>query len=288
VSKPKLAVVSCVHTYPEVAELSLGSFLREHSAYDVELHVGCHSNYSDYCRDLRLFHDLKGLASIHLVDEIDWLGAYNACWYRYSVMHAKNMENVFRQIRYSEFDYVVTLDHDLFVKSDFVTPLLEQFPKADLLGALFENTRELTPYETAHNEKVYRAPKVSVWHGLISRRLYEKILYSPKIIYPRLLSGNCAQPYLEAYRPQEERPIFVDTFAEVYHEVVHGKGGFSPGLVPAEWFHDRVQHFYNSSFNYGSWTRGDSYPAHIREIKDIWKREFPDGLQALRGLPQNA
>jgi hypothetical protein len=288
VSKPKLAVVSCVHTYPEVAELSLGSFLREHSAYEVEVHVGCHSNYSDYCGDLRLFQDLKGLANVHLVDEIDWLGAYNACWYRYSVMHAKNLENLFRQIRYSDFDYLVMLDHDLYVKNDFVTPLLEMFPKADLVGALFENTQDLRPYETAHAEKVYRAPKFSVWHGLISRRLYRKILNSPKMIYPRLLSGNSAEPYLDAYRPKEERPIFVDTFAEVYHEVTQGRDGFVAGLVPSEWFNDRVQHFYNSSFNYGSWTRGDSYPAHIRAIADIWKREFPDGLQALKGLPQNA
>lgn len=286
--KPKLAVLSCVHTYPEVAELSLGSFLREHAEYEVELHVGCHSNYSDYCGDLRLFKDLKGLASIHLVDEIDWLGAYNACWYRYSVMHAKNLENLFKQIRYSDFDYVVTLDHDLFVKHDFVTPLLELFPKADLMGALFEDTKDLRPYETAHAEKVYRAPKFSVWHGLISRRLYEKILNSAKIIYPRLLSGKALEPYLEAYRPKEERPIFVDTFAEVYQEVVHGRDGFSAGLVATQWFQNDVQHFYNSSFNYGSWTRGASYPEHIRAITDIWKREFPDGPRALKDLPQNA
>lgn len=286
--KPKLAVVCCVHTYPEVAELSIGSFLREHSSYEIELHVGCHLNYSDYCKDLRLFKDLKGVANIHLVDEIDWLGQYNACWYRYSVMHAKNLENVFRQIRYSDFDYLVTLDHDLFVKSDFVTPLLDLFSKADLIGSLFENTQDLRPFETAHDEKVYRAPKISVWHSLLSRRLYEKLLSSLKIIYPRLLSGNSAESYLDSYRPKEERAIFVDTFAEVYHEVVHGRGGFTAGLVPAEWFNDRVQHFYNSSFNYGSWTRGDSYPAHIREIKDICKREFPDGLQALKGITQNA
>jgi len=79
-SRKKLAVFVAVHTYPEVAKLTIGSFLRAHQAYEIDLHLGCHSNYSDYCKDLGLFKDLRGLAQIHLVDEIDWLGAYNACW----------------------------------------------------------------------------------------------------------------------------------------------------------------------------------------------------------------
>lgn len=283
--KSKLAVLCCAHTYPEVAELSIGSFLREHSNYEIDLHVGCHSNYADYCKDLRLFSDLKGIGSVHLVDEIDWLGVYNACWYRYSVMHAKNLENLFRQVRYSDFDHLVLLDHDLFVKGDFVTPLLEAAPDGDLIGDLFEDEADLRPYETAHDEKIYRAPKISVWHALLSRRLYEKILKNPSLIYPKMITGDDLESWRKLYGQKEDRPIFADTFAQVYHAVVTGPEDMSVCVPGSDLFRDRVTHFYNSSFNYGYWTRRESYPAHIQSIIDVWKKEFPDGLP--KGIPQN-
>jgi hypothetical protein len=177
--KKKLAVFIAVHTYPEVAKLTIGSFLRAHQEYEIELHLGCHSNYSDYCKDLSLFR-LGKLAQIHLVDEIDWIGSYNACWYRYSVMHAKNLENLFKQAKYSDFDQAVILDHDLLIKKDFITPLNERFPGADLIGCLFEDRATLKPYQTAHSEDVHAAPKISVWHSLLSRRFYDEILKNPE------------------------------------------------------------------------------------------------------------
>lgn len=285
--RKRLAVFVPVHTYPEVAKLTIGSFLRAHPDYDVDVHVGCHSNYADYCRDLSLFEDLRGLAQIHLVDEIDWLGAYNACWYRYSVMHAKNLENLLKQARYAPFDQAVILDHDLCVKKDFVTPLNEQFPGADLIGSMFEDRAGLKPYETAHQEQVYSSPKISVWHALISRGLFEEILRNPAMIYPRI-APKSDRKYLDVYKPAEDRPVFVDTFADVYHLVTHGNVGFKYGIATSSDFHEYVDHFYNSSFNYGYWTRGTSYPHHVKDIVDRYHLEFPDGLGALRIKLQEA
>lgn len=278
--RKRLAVFVAVHTYPEVAKLTIGSFLRAHRDYEVDVHVGCHSNYADYCQDLSLFDDLRGIAQIHLVDEIDWLGAYNACWYRYSVMHAKNLENLLKQARYSSFDQAVILDHDLCVKKDFVTPFNEQFPGADLIGSMFEDRAGLKPYDTSHQEKVYSSPKISIWHALVSRQLYEQILKNPGMIYPKITPVS-DRKYLSIYKPAEDRPVFVDTFAEVYHLVTHGKAGLA-GIVTSSAFQEFVDHFYNSSFNYGYWTRGQSYPAHVKDIVNRYHAEFPKGLSEFR------
>lgn len=277
-ARKKLGVFIAVHTYPEVAKLTIGSFLRAHPDYEIDIHVGCHSNYYHYCQDLSLFEDLRGLAQIHLVDEIDWLGAYNACWYRYSVMHAKNLENLLKQAKYGSFDQVVILDHDLCVKKDFVTPFNEQFPDADLIGSMFEDRTGLKPYQTAHQESVYGAPKVSIWHTVLSRKLYEAILQNPAMIYPKLASKADRKVYLNAYKPEEDRPVFVDTFADVYHLVAHGNAGLRAGIVTSSAFEEYVDHFYNSSFNYGSWTRGESYPNHVKDIVNRYHLEFPAGI----------
>lgn len=282
--RKKLAALIPVHTYPKVAELTIGSFLRAHQDYEIDIHVGCHSNYSDYCKDLSLFDDLRGLVQMHLVDEIDWLGAYNACWYRYSVMHAKNLENLLRQARFAVFDQVVILDHDLFIKKDFITPLNEQCPDADLIGCLFEDRAGLKPYDTEHGEKVYSAPKVSVWHSILSRRLYEEILKDPGAIYPKILYREARKSYLDAYRPPEDRPIFVDTFAEIYHRVAYGNAGWKAGIVETCEFQPKVDHFYNSSFNYGSRTRGQDYSEHVKAITEIFRREFPEGISRSKKL----
>lgn len=276
-SRKKLAVFVAVHTYPEVAKLTIGSFLRAHPGYEIEVHVGCHSNYGHYCQDLSLFNDLRGLAQIHLVDEIDWLGAYNACWYRYSVMHAKNLENLLKQAQYSSFDQAVILDHDLCIKENFVTAFNETFPDADLIGSMFEDRAGLKPYDTAHQEKVYSSPKISVWHTMVSRKLYEQILKNPGMIYPKIVPKT-DRKYLDVYKPDEDRPVFVDTFADVYHLVVHGKAGFKAGIVGSTAFQEYVDHFYNSSFNYGYWTRGQSYPNHVKDIVNRYHAEFPKGL----------
>jgi hypothetical protein len=278
VAKLKLGVFCCVHTYPEVAKLTIGSFLRAHPDYEIELHVGLHSNYSDYCKDLSLFKDLKGIGQLHLVDEIDWIGQYNACWYRYSVMHAKNLENLMKQAKYSDFDYAVILDHDLHVKADFVTPLLSQSQDRDLFGAFFEDHGTLLLYTTAHKEDVYRAPKISIWHTVLSRRLFDEIIKTPNLIYPQVLHGDHMKPYVDAYRPKEDRPIFVDTFAGVYNMVAYGNAGFRAAVVASSFFKGKVEHFYGTSFNYGYWTQGNAYPAHIDRIIEIYKKEFPNGL----------
>lgn len=280
-SRKKLGVFVCVHTYPQVAGLTIGSFLRSHRDYEVDLHVGVHTNYSHYSKDMTLFKDLKGLGQIHLVDEIDWLGEYNACWYRYSVMHAKNLANLFKQAKYGDFDRIIVLDQDLFIKKDFITPLLRRFPDADLIGSLFEDRPGLKPYETAHGEKLYSVPKISVWHTILSRRLYDEIVEIPWMIYPKVLHGADRKTYLDVHRPAEDRPLFVDTLAEVYHRVAHGQG-MKAGIISAGELQASIDHFYNSSFNYGYWSKGDFYPEHIHKIIELWWREFPKGLSEFR------
>ena len=48
-------------------------------------------------------------------------------------MHSKNIENLFKNIKYYDFDYVVILDNDLYIKSDFISLLTNNEIKYDLI-----------------------------------------------------------------------------------------------------------------------------------------------------------
>lgn len=276
----KLLALVPVHTSLPVAGLSIGSFLREHRKYSVDVHVGVHSNYSDYTQDLSLFEELKGIATVHKVDEIDWLGEYNTCFYRYSVMHAKNLENLMKKTADLDFDYAVFLDHDLLVKTDFVTRCLNRFPDADLIGTLHDDKDKIWPFVTMAGQRVNCLPKVSIWHLLISKKLFKGILGNPSLIYPKLMNDVEKKSFTEEQPGLEDLPLFVDTFSEVL-QLCRRTKAMKIGVVKTAEFAQWVSHFYNSSFNYGSRTRGD-YPAHVAEIEKIYRREFPQGLREFR------
>lgn len=278
----KLVALVPVHTSFPVAALSIGSFLREHREHEIEVHVGVHSNYADYTNDLSLFDELKGIATIHKVDEIDWMGEYNTCFYRYSVMHAKNLENLIKKVTRTDFDYVVVLDHDLHVKTDFVTKCLQRYPGADLIGTLQDNKDAIWSFVTMQGQQVNCMPKISAWHLLMSRRLFKLVVENTERIYPKLIEGDARSLFTKGLEGLPDAPLFVDTFAEILHRC-RSKffGEMHVGILKTEEFDGWVRHFYNSSFNYGQRTRGD-YPAHIAEIEKMYRAKFPEGLQEFR------
>ena len=278
----RLSVVIPAHTYPPVLKLTIGSLIRSlPPEYDLNIHVGIHSNYSDYTRDFSIFEELRGLAQVHLVREIDWK-LNNECVYRYSTMHATSLENLLDHVRYYDFDYLLVLDHDIFSKADFVSECLKLHPGADLIGALFDDLDVLSRFRTEAGRDLYCLPKISIWHLLVSRRLFEEIARTPRMIYPRIVEGEEIGSYLGCYGNPEPLPVFVDTFAEVLHRCKFSKSGeFKVGILPSEKLGAWTRHFYGSSFNYGHRTLGSHYPDHIREIAGIYEKEFPNGLSRL-------
>lgn len=278
----KIAVIIPTHCLPPVIKLTVGSLLKAHPAHDLNIHLGVHANYAHYCGDLSLFEDLRKLTHIHLVDEIDWM-AYNDCVFRYSLMHAINVSNLLKQIKYYDFDYVLLLDNDVHVKADFITELTNRFQKADLIGAFFDGREGIIPFNlSGTGERQYMLPKIAVWHVLFSRRLYERIMKDPQIIFPREMrdseDGKGRRLYLSKYEMAEDLPLFVDTFADVLHHCRHVWDDMGLATVSYKEFEQWARHFFTSSFNYGWWAIKDKHGTHVSEIVEIYNREFPKGL----------
>lgn len=278
----KLCVLVPVHTSMPVACLSIGSFLRQHEKYDVEVHVGVHSNYSHYTTDLRLFDELRGVAQVHTVDEIDWLGEYNRCFYRYSVMHAKNLENLVKQSAKSDFDYAVILDHDIHVKADFVSKCIERFGGTDLIGNVPDDKDAIWPFTTALGEKVNCLPKISGWHMMISKRFFDVLVSNTALLYPALYRGAERDLFTKGQANLEDLPLFADTLSRVYW-TCKNQEPFKVGILKSEEFAGWVRHFFASSFNYGQRVAGN-YSAHVAEIEKIYQAEFPNGLRSFRRI----
>lgn len=289
----KLAVVIPVHCHPDILRLTLFSLVKHLSPnHELTIHLGVHSNFDNYCSDFGIFNDprIKKLVSgIHLVDEIDWQ-AYSKDIYRYSRMHAKNVINLFHQIRYYEFDYVLVLDNDVLTKADFVTETMKMAAMAkfgtqggeefsvDLIGSYFEDTPNPKEFTNARDgETLCALPKISAWHLLLSRKLYEMILENPTaIVSPREVRDiQEMEKYSEVY-PSIPRgmPIFIDTFCDLPFRIREKKMGYL--LLPREKFAEWAQHFFCSSFNYGEWSLGmERKVEHIAEIVAVYKKEFP-------------
>lgn len=277
----RLCVVIPAHAPWHVVELTLGSFLRTHQTYEIDVHVGVHANFCHYTSDYQMFKDLRGIAQIHMVEEIDW-GAHNESMFRYSTMHAKNLENLLRHAAYYDFDRLVILDHDLFVKRPFVSECLLRFPEADLVGSAFDDLTELREFKTENGQFLYALPKISVWHVILTRKLFDKIMADPRVIYPRMLSDEERMRYFPFYETPKDLPVFVDTFADVFHKT-RFIWDLKHELVPTPEFDAWVQHYSGSSFNYGFRILGsERYNGRMVASQDLFKKEFPYGLEPYR------
>jgi len=223
----KICVLISSHSPSFFTKMTVKSLLRQVKGHELSIHVGFHSNLGDYTNDFSMFSELRGLCQFHAVDEIDWM-AHNEDTYRYSKMHCKNLENLLKNVRYEEFDYLCVLDNDLLVKKDFITHLLDEFHPCDLICSLFDDRTEVASVDDMHGNTIRFAPKASVWNMLLSRSSYEMIMRDVSVIYPKFRNG-----------------MFYDSFAEFLE-----KCG-SKCIVNTEKMVDMITHFHCSSFNYG-------------------------------------
>jgi len=228
--------------------MTVKTLLRETKGHDLNIHVGFHSNLRDYTKDFSMFENLRGLCQFHAVDEIDWM-KHNEDTYRYSRMHCKNLENLFKNVQYYDFDYVLILDNDLYFKKNFVSELLTDNDDVDMIGSHFDDREKNVLTKDAYGRNVIFAPKISVWNMIISRKLYDFILQDTSMIYPQFQDG-----------------VFYDSFAYVEKLAVN----FSKKIIETKQMEDIVQHFWGSSFNYGGIIKTES----DKKAKMIYEREF--------------
>jgi hypothetical protein len=255
----KICVLIPSHSPSFFTKMAYLTLKRELVDHELSVHIGYHSNLGDYTDDLSLFQDLEGLCGFHSVDEIDWY-SHNADLFRYSKMHAKNLENLLENVKYFDFDYLVILDNDVYVKGDFVGDLLSRFPNCDLFGAYFDDKKDESLVISEHGDKIIFAPKISVWNLMISRKLFDTIISDTSIIYPQYKDG-----------------IFYDTFALVLKKST--EWGIKVGTIPTSEMSKMVQHFFFSSFNYGSRMKPSDYDNS--EPYKIWDREFSENYKNL-------
>lgn len=228
--------------------MTVKTLIRETKGHELNIHVGFHSNLGDYTNDFSMFQKLRGLCQFHAVDEIDWM-KHDEDIYRYSRMHCKNLENLLKNVRYYEFDYVLILDNDLYFKKDFVSEILTRYPHFDIIGSHFDDREKNLTVIDNYGNPVTFSPKISVWNMILSRKLYDFILQDTSIIHPQIVDG-----------------VFYDSFA--YVEKV--AANFSKKIIPTSELEEMVQHFFESSFNYGMTMSKKTH----EKPRMIYEREF--------------
>ncbi len=198
-------------------------------------------------------------------------------------MHSKNMENLFKNIRYYDFDYVVILDNDLYIKSDFISLLTNNEIEHDLIYNYFvkdvntiNNERKPTGEYTA---TVQFAPKIACWNLMISRKLYDRIMEDTTIIYPDRVTDQSQIDFYKSYISQFDGsyPIVFDTLSKVLFYSQYIWKDIKTLEVGINEMSEMIKHFFCSSFNYGigivNNTEGEG------NVTNIYNSEFPNGLK---------
>ncbi len=254
--KLKIAVAISSHSPSFYTKFTVGTLLQHCGHHDLNIHIGFHSNLSDYTSDFSMFTELQDYCHFHAVDEIDW-NFHNRNIYRYSLMHSVNLQNIFKNLKYYDFDYLVILDNDVHVKTDFISKLLSKQSNADMIGSYHQDKESGETVKTYLNGTTeYFAPKISVWNMMISRKLFNKIMENSSIIQPVKING-----------------IVYDTFAKVLH---HVKNDYNMNLeiLTEKEMGELIHHFYKSSFNYGLTKNRGS----IEKPFALYTQMFPNGV----------
>jgi hypothetical protein len=256
----KICALISSHSNPVFTKLTVASLLKNVGQnHQVSIHIGAHKNYSDYSQDFSMFRELSDICHFHLVDEIDWM-AHNTDIYRYSRMHGKNLENLFNQVKYFDFDCLLVLDNDLHIKDDFVT---KYFDGEDIVGSLFEDNDKVNTVIDTYGNPIEFMPKLSVWNIMISRNMYDFIMKHPEIVSPDIVKGvqvNMDTP----------NPVLFDTFSKVYFLSTQWKHNVK--ILPTAELSNSITHFFGSSFNYGDKFRvPKDQQAIIDQVTSIYK-----------------
>lgn len=241
----KICALISSHSEPIFTKLTVSSLLKTMGKnHQLSIHIGAHKNYSDYSNDFSMFTELSNICHFHLVDELDWM-AHNSDIYRYSKMHGKNLENLFNQVKYFDFDLLLVLDNDLHIKEDFVS---KYFDGEHLVGSLFDDCDQVKTVIDTYGNPIEFMPKLSVWNIMISREMYNFIMRNPQFVSPEVVSGvqvNINTP----------NPVLFDTFAKVY--LLAKQWNHPMKIIPTAELSDSITHFFGSSFNYGARFRND-------------------------------
>lgn len=279
-----ICVIIPSHSPSVYTKLTVASLLRSVSKnHNLNIHIGVHSNYKDYTSDFSIFEDLKGISQIHCVDEINWMDHFDDN-YRYSKMHCKNMQNLFKNVQYYDFDYLLVLDNDMYIKGDFISQLTENNTEFDFIFDFYENKNEIRTVTTErgpdglYNLTTQFAPKIAGWNILISKKLFNKIMDDISVIYPEKIINTDVISYYKTYYPEINisNPLLFDTYALLMHKCLYEWSEINVKCTGGKYEYF-IDHFFCSSFNYGIQIIGNT--SGENNVKKIYELEFPNGLK---------
>lgn len=263
--KPHVCVLVPAHCAPNVLKMTLGSFLDvADGSYDASIAVGLHENYHHYHPGVADIEAMSPPVMIVKVKEIDWQmfdgKNYIAGLLRYSRMHSKSLRALFEAVAGKEFTHVLVMDHDLVFKGDFVKEALSK--RCDVVGSLFDDFAENYQVKTDSGHTFTFAPKLSVWHLLLSRKAYEFLMRDIGVIEPAFEAG-----------------IVYDTFAKA--NILMGLAGFRKLIYSKSMVEKFIEHKGAMSFNWGQRCLGGEYPPRLLEAEREYERRFPNGIAHL-------
>jgi len=289
----KVAIIICAHCDPEVLQLTLGTWLERYKGdYEAKVYVTLHKNYSHYSDRLLEITSMKNIEFV-FVEEIMW---QEGAVFRYSEMHSRCLMAALNKVRRSDFTYVAILDHDLVFKEDFIEWCLEHYPESDMTCGLMDDRDADLDLVSSDGVKMVFAPKPTIWHILLSKRLINIIMADISLIIPKEVDG-----------------VMYDTFAGVYG-LIMDSSIFSVGLASCEELGKAVEHLESMSFNFGfhmarqqkaaecNWEHTDNekeyhrrsdeanllYLDRVDKVKADYNVRFPDGIERLLGKLDNS
>jgi hypothetical protein len=256
----KIAVLIPVHCAPKVVMMTLGTWLEScDGSYQADITMAIHNNYGHYHPDLHILMDLPGTKI--RVQEINWSAPDNASIIRYSKMHAVSLSAMLEHVQGVEFDNLAILDQDLVFKTDFVKFAAET--GQDLVGCYMGDRTTDICMNTIMGQ-LWFAPKFSVWHLVMSRTFYQKIMENKELVFPKI-----------------DGKFFYDTFSRV---IIENKNMWKLPVMelPSDQVNQMVEHRWSMSFNFGHAINGaHAYWDKLAKYEAEYDQRFPHGIKHL-------
>jgi len=264
-TRQKAVLLIAAHCHPVVLKMTLGTWLIHYDgSYDADVYVSLHKNYHHYFPKSGLdeIKAMEGAVRLIFVDEINWsIKDQLESMMRYSTMHAICLQAMMKEaaVKSGDFTHVAVLDHDLIFKDDFVLWAMQE--NADMVGCLLDDRSSPTEVQTHLGMPVTFAPKISAWHLVISRFLFDMAVKNPSMVEP-------------CYRDHRMH----DTLSLLY-EVAQSKG--LAKIFPSAEIEKHVKHLWGMSFNYGLSLGRERYEAILGKLSEDYVRMFPRGIDNL-------
>jgi hypothetical protein len=254
----KVAVLIPAHCHAETLLTTVGTWLR-HKSYEATLAVAIHDNYQEMVPGEydRIVSEMP-FARIVRVPEIDWHAGWDPM--RYSRMHSRSLSALLDTV--TDEDYVAIFDHDLYFHGDFVS---WGAGRADVFCSMLNDQADENNYfHVGGWGRVAFRPKPSVWHMLLSGKAARRWRDNPEAVAPN--EGH------------DGGVVIYDTTVMAFEKTE--EWGMTKEVVTSEEMSKMVRHEWSMSLNFGM-SRSPDYEQKVREVKDRYAAEFPDGIGGL-------